>query len=81
MAKTKEPKIVHIYFKNTDEHEYYSSIVAAYQQHDAADLGLQYRSLVNALHDNAKYENKRIVARVGRIKSSPSKQSSCNESN
>ena len=50
MAKTKEPKIVHIYFKNTDEHEYYSSIVAAYQQHDAADLGLQYRSLVNALH-------------------------------
>lgn len=56
MAKTKEPKIVHIYFKNTDEHEYYSSIVAAYQQHDAADLGLQYRSLVNALHDTNVYQ-------------------------
>ncbi len=63
-------KIVHIQFKDTDTHEYYSSIKAVYQHHDAADIGLQYRSLVNALHDSGVYQNKCVIVRIGQINSS-----------
>lgn len=73
--------VVHIQFKDTDTHEYYSSIKAVYQRHEAAEIGLQYRSLVNALHDTNVYENKRVIIRRGKINSSTTKQSSCNESN
>lgn len=64
--------IVHIQFKDTGVHEYYSSIKAVYHHHDAADIGLQYRSLVNALHDTNVYENKRVIVRRGKMNSSTS---------
>ena len=65
----KNPKIVHLHIKEPPSDDYFSSIIAMYQYYGAADIGLQYRSLVNALHDNGVYENKRIIVRVGTIKS------------
>lgn len=72
--------IVHIQFKDTDTNEYYSSIKAVYQHHYAADIGLQHRSLVNALHDTNVYENKRVIVRRGKINSSTSKRTEKRES-
>jgi hypothetical protein len=68
-AIMKEPKIVHVHFKATNTDDYFSSIKAAFQYYDKTDLGLQYRSLVNALHDDGYYENKLIVVRIGYVKS------------
>lgn len=65
--------IVHIHFKDTGIDDYFSSIKAVYKYHDTADIGLQYRSLVNALHDTNVYENKRVIIKRGKIKSSTSK--------
>nr|DAL02885.1 MAG TPA: hypothetical protein [Caudoviricetes sp.] len=67
------PKIVHVHFKESNMDDYFSSIKAIYQNYADADLGLQYRSLVNALHDSGVYENKRIIVRIGKIKSATSK--------
>jgi hypothetical protein len=65
----KTPKIVHIHFKSTNADDYFSSIKAVYQYHDANEIGLQYRSLVNALHNTGVYENKRVIVRIGNVKS------------
>lgn len=65
--------IIHVHFKDTDTHEYYSSIMGVYQYHDAADIGLKYRSLVNALHDTNVYKNKRVIVRRDKIRTSTSK--------
>lgn len=73
MHKKKLTKIVYLHIKEPSSDEYYSSIVALYQNHTADELGLQYRSLVNALHDSGVYENKRIIVRVGTLKSAKQK--------
>lgn len=66
----KNPKIVHLHIKEPAVDDYFSSIRAIYEHHNADELGLQYRSLVNALHDSGVYENKRIIVRIGTLKSS-----------
>lgn len=66
----KNPKIVHLHIKEPPSDDYYSSIVAMYQHHTADEFGIKYRSLVNVLHDAGVYENRRIIVRIGTIKSS-----------
>lgn len=66
-------KIVHIHFNDTGFDDYFSSIKAVFKYYTTADIGLQYRSLVNALHDTGVYTNKRVTVKVGKIKSSTSK--------
>lgn len=66
-------KVVHIHFNDTGIDDYFSSIKAVFQHYTHADIGLQYRSLVNALHDTGVYNNKRVTVKVGKIKSSTSK--------
>ncbi|MCM1439009.1 MAG: hypothetical protein NC131_07330 [Roseburia sp.] len=65
----KYPKVIHVHFKESDTDEYYTSIAALYQYHDRDDLGIVYRTLVNALHASGFYENKNIIVKTGVIKS------------
>lgn len=72
----KNPKIVHLHIKEPPVDDYFSSLKAIYEHYDAAQLGLKYTSLLNAMYGKTYFENKKIVIRIGVLKSSTRKPQS-----
>lgn len=72
---------INVYYKDADIHEYYSSVMAMYYEHSAELFGIKYASLNNALRAFRVYENKRIIVRVGIIKTSPQKRNKITQTN
>lgn len=75
----KNPKIVHLHIKEPAVDDYFSSIKAIYEHHDVGELGLKYKSLLSAMYQKTYFENKKIIVRIGTLKSSTRKQNLCND--
>ncbi len=57
-------RIIHLYWKDTDIHEYYGSIASIYSHNNTDDIGITYGSLRNYnLQPNNSYENNKVIIR------------------
>jgi len=63
-------KVVHLAFKEPYEGKtdlYFSSLKAIYDEVPIETVGIRYSSLLNALHGKERYENKKVVIRIGQL--------------
>lgn len=63
-------KVVHLAFKepyNGTKDLYFSSLKAIYDVVPQEAVGIRYKSLTNALRGKERYENKKVVIRIGEL--------------
>lgn len=72
-----ETKVVHLTFKEpyigmTDL--YFSSLKAIYDVVPKEAVGIEYKSLTNAIRGKSEYENKKVTIRIGHLVRKASKR-------
>lgn len=63
-------KVVHLSFKEPYEGKtdlYFSSLKAIYDAVPQEAVGIRYKSLTNAIRGKERYENKKVVIRIGEL--------------
>jgi hypothetical protein len=66
--KKQERKVIHLYIKVTDTHEYYGSISAIFEVHTDDEMGIKLTSLRNyVVSESNPYENGKIIIREGKL--------------
>lgn len=63
-------KVVHLSFRepyNGETELYFSSIKAIYDAVPQEAVGIRYKSLTNALRGKERYENKKVIIRIGQL--------------
>lgn len=60
-------KVVHFRFKNSTEDFFFGSLKAIYDYFSEEDVGIKYKSLLNAFKDKDTYQNKRVVITTGTL--------------
>lgn len=63
-------KVVHLSFREPYEGKtelYFSSIKAIYDAVPLDAVGIRYKSLTNAIRGKERYENKKVVIRIGEL--------------
>ncbi|WP_303920870.1 hypothetical protein [Draconibacterium sediminis] len=59
-------QVIHLYFIETDEHHYFGSIPAMYENFTAKQLGVSMSSLYNRWKKEP-WINKKVILRKGRL--------------
>lgn len=65
-----ETKVVHLTFKEPYEGMtdlYFSSLKAIYDVVPKEAVGIEYKSLTNAIRGKSEYENKKVAIRIGHL--------------
>lgn len=63
-------KVVHLTFKEPYEGQtnlYFSSLKAIYDVVPQEAVGIRYKSLTNAIRGKERYENKKVIIRIGEL--------------
>ena len=73
--KTKQERtVIHLYFKEKDEHFYFGSMANIFEHFSKEDIGIIFGSLRNyGLSTGKPYENKKVIIRKGILKAKPKK--------
>lgn len=68
----KERTVIHLYFKEKDEHLYFGSMANIFEHYAKEEIGISFGSLRNyGLSPTKPYENKKVVIRKGRLQAKP----------
>ena len=67
MDKTDQSRqVIHLYLKKENEHHYFGSLQALYEQFDREELGVAIQTLYNQFKSDY-YDNDKVVIRKGRL--------------
>ena len=62
----KERTVIHLHFRNTEEHHYFGSMANIFEYYTSEQLGIEYSSLRNyGLSNEHPYKNKKCIIRKG----------------
>ena len=61
-----ERKVIHLFLKESNKHEYFGSVSAIYDVHSIEEIGITHGSLRNyVVAENKPYENSKVIIRRG----------------